>query len=172
MSSPAYCKIEGMNQGLITKDNLTEASVGAAAWQEQHRDEFIVQEFVQEVKVPHDVATGRAFSARIHSPVQVSKVIDKCSPLLHEALKNNEQLTKVEFTFWRADGAGREEPFYKITLENASVRAIRNHMPDYTDPANATTVPMQDVSFIYETILIEHLLGSTSSQDSWGDGDR
>lgn len=168
MASPGFCKIEGETQGLITRDALGEESVGVGS-REDHRDEFMFQEFVQEVHVPHHGSGGR-MSRRVYEPVRIVKMIDKCSPLLHEALKNNEALTRVEFTFFRTSAEGVSEEFYKITLERATVSSIRNHMPDFTDPANATLVPTQEVAFVYEKILVEHVPGSTSSEDSWGEG--
>lgn len=168
MASPGFCKVEGEVQGLITSDTLGAESVGVG-WREDHRDEFMFQEFVQEVHVPHHAGGRNASSRRVYEPVRIVKSIDKCSPLLHDALKNNEILTKVEFTFFRTSAEGVSELYYKITLEHASVSSIRNHMPDVTDPANATLVPTQEVAFVYEKILVEHVLASTSSEDSWGE---
>ena len=166
MPSHGFCKIEGETQGVITEGALGEESLGSA-WMEGHEGDCTFHAFEQEAGTGRDM--GVDGGRRIYHAVRITKVIDKSSPRIQEALKSNESLPQVVFTFIRADATGQQEEYYKITLEQARISNIRNYMPDSLDPANATLVPMQDVSFAYEKITWQHVIGRTECQDSWSE---
>jgi type VI secretion system secreted protein Hcp len=168
MSLPAYCKITGETQGLITEGNLTEASVGGS-WQEEHQDQILVQSFSQEVKVPRDAYSGEAAGHRQNGPVHITKEIDKSTALLHQALFNNELLTEVVFTFYRVNAAGVQEEFFVVTLEDAYVASIHDRLPDVLEPGNTRFPMVEDVTFVFRKITWEHKLASTMATDEWRD---
>jgi type VI secretion system secreted protein Hcp len=169
MSLPAFCKIEGEDQGLITGGNQSEESVGGG-WQEDHVDEFVVQSYSQEVTVPREPHSGVSSRvARHNGPVHVTKGIDKCAPLLHQALAHNELLTTVTFTFFRVNATGVLELFYTVTLEDAVIASLRTRLLDDVASGSARAPMVQDVSFIYRSITWEHNLASTLYADEWHD---
>jgi type VI secretion system secreted protein Hcp len=168
MSLPAYCKITGEIQGLITEGALTEASVGQG-WQENHKDEILVQSFAQEVTVAHDAYAAGAAGGRTNRAVHITKEIDKCSPRLHEALARNERLTNVEFTFFRVNASGLQELFFKITLEDARISMLRDRLAEGDDPGSVRFPMVEDVEIVFRKITREHMLGSTVSTDEWLD---
>jgi type VI secretion system secreted protein Hcp len=168
MSLPAYCRIEGDAQGLITEGNMSEESVGPG-WQEGHEDEIRVQSFTQEVTVPHEAHSTGPSGHRRNGPVVITKEVDKSTPLLHQALVQNELLTKVEFTFFRASSTGVAELFFKITLEDATVSSIRDMLPDTLDAGNTRFPMTQEVKFMFRKIEWSHELASTMSHDEWRD---
>jgi len=170
MALPAYCKVEGETQGVITEGNLTEASVGAG-WQEGHEDELVVLSFNQEVRFPRDPQSGDPTGHRMNGPVVITKEFDKCSPLLHAALFNNELLTTVTFTFYRTSTTGVQELFFTVTLEEAVVATIRDRMPDVMDAGNARFPMTQEVSFVFRKITWSHELASTMAMDEWRNPD-
>jgi hypothetical protein len=79
MPTPAYMTIMGERQGNITAGNFTEASVGNI-YQEGHEDEILVQAFSHEIMLPRDSQSGQPTGQRVHHPLHITKVMDKCSP--------------------------------------------------------------------------------------------
>ena len=95
MPTPAYMSITGERQGLITANNFTEPSVGNI-YQEGHEDETLIQAFTHKILLPRDPQPGQPTGQRVHTPMQITKVMDKSSPLLYRALTSGERLPKVE----------------------------------------------------------------------------
>ncbi|MGU3846599.1 type VI secretion system tube protein TssD, partial [Vibrio diabolicus] len=89
--TPAYMSIQGETQGHITKDTYSADSVGNT-WQEAHVDEFLVQELDHVLTVPRDPQSGQPTGQRVHRPLVVTKVQDRSSPLLFNALVSGEKL--------------------------------------------------------------------------------
>ena len=85
MPIPAYMSVEGVTQGLITGGALSEDSVGNL-YQEGHDDEFMVQAFEHQIAIPRDAQIGQPSGTRIHMRMKVTKIFDKSSPLLYQAL--------------------------------------------------------------------------------------
>ena len=100
MPTPAYMSITGERQGLITASNFTEPSVGNI-YQEGHENETLIQAFEHKILLPRDPQSGQPTGQRVHTPMKVTKVMDKCSPLLYRALTSGERLPKVEMKFYR-----------------------------------------------------------------------
>ncbi|MDX1300698.1 Hcp family type VI secretion system effector, partial [Photobacterium sp.] len=105
MPTPAYMRIEGEKQGLITAGTFTEDSVGNI-FQEGHEDEVLVEAFEHQVVLPRDPQSGQPTGQRVHKPVKITKVFDKCSPLIYNALTSGERLPKVEIKWYRTSATG------------------------------------------------------------------
>jgi hypothetical protein len=95
MPSPAYMSIEGVAQGNITAGANTADSMGNR-YQEGHEDEITVQGFKHEIIIPRDPQSGQPSGQRVHQPLIITKIYDKSSPLLYNALASGERLSKVE----------------------------------------------------------------------------
>ena len=85
MPTPCYISIEGQTQGNITAGAFTSDSVGNI-YVEGHEDEVLVQEFSHVVTVPTDPQSGQPSGQRVHKPLMITKVFDKSSPLIFNAL--------------------------------------------------------------------------------------
>ena len=166
MPTPAYMSVEGTTQGPITQGAFTEASVGNI-WQEGHEDEVLVQAFEHNVIIPRDPQSGQPTGQRIHQPLTTTKIFDKASPLLFNALCTGEVLTKVEIKWYRTSTSGTQEHYYTITLEDALVVDIQDCMPNCQDPSNASFTHLQKVSFSYRRITWTHEAAGTSASDDW-----
>ena len=166
MPTPAYLKIKGESQGLITAGTFTEDSVGNI-YQEGHEDEILVQAFKHKVEVPTDPQSGQPSGQRVHGALKITKVFDKCSPLLYQALTSGEKLTTFELKWFRTSKDGRQEHYFTTTLEDAIITEIEAKMPNCQDPGQAHFTHLEDVSFRYRKITWEHVIGSTASFDDW-----
>jgi len=166
MPTPAYMTVEGKTQGNITKDAFTEQSVGNI-WQEGHEDEVLVQAFKHSVMIPRDPQSGQPSGQRTHRPVTVTKIFDKASPLLYNALCSGELLPKVQIKWYRTAPTGTQEHYFTIELVDAIIVDMQSYMPNCQDPANEAFTHLEDVSFSYRQITWTHEVASTSGSDDW-----
>ena len=166
MPTPAYMTITGERQGLITANTFTESSVGNI-YQEGHENECLIEAFEHKILLPRDPQSGQPTGQRVHNPMKVTKVMDKCSPLLYRALTSGERLPKVELKFYRTSAQGTMEYYFTMTLEDAIITDITAYMPNCQDPAQAHFTHLEDVQFTYRKLTKTHEVASTSEADDW-----
>ena len=168
MATPAYMSVTGEKQGLITAGAFTADSVGNT-YQEGHEDQVMVQGFSHELTIPRDPQSGNTTGQRIHKPLVITKVFDKASPLLLEALTSGERMTAVEIKWYRPKGQGGQEHYYTTKLEDAIIVVIKDYMHNCQDPANTHFTHLQDVHFSYRKITWTHEACGTSGSDDWSE---
>jgi type VI secretion system secreted protein Hcp len=166
MPTPAYLSIEGTNQGNITAGTFTEDSVGNI-YQEGHEDEILVEAFKHEVIIPRDPQSGQPTGQRVHQPLTITKVYDKSSPLLYQALTSGERLSKVALKWYRTSSTGTQEHYFTTELEDAIIVDITAHMPNCQDPGQSHFTHLEDVSFTYRKVTWTHEVAGTSAHDDW-----
>lgn len=166
MPTPAYMTVEGANQGNITEGNFTEESVGNI-WQEGHENEVLVEAFQHEVIIPRDPQSGQPTGQRVHQPLVITKIYDRCSPLLYNALTSGERLPTVQIKWYRTSATGTQEHYFTHELEDAIIVDIKAHMPNCQDPGQAHFTHLEDVMFTYRKITWTHEVCGTSGSDDW-----
>ena len=166
MATPAYMSITGEKQGLITAGAFTADSIGNS-YQEGHEDQVMVQGFSHEVIIPRDPQSGQPTGQRVHKPLCITKVFDKSSPLLLQALTSGERLTKIVIQWYRTVASGPPEHYYTTTLEDAIIVDIKDYMHNCQDPANNVFTHLEDVQFTYRKITWTHEASGTSGSDDW-----
>lgn len=155
----AYMRVTGQTQGQIEGGVITKGREGSI--------EVISLE--HQIISPRDPASGQATGKRQHGTVKITKELDKSSPLLHQAMTNNENLTNVTIQFWRANpGTGQEIQHYTVTLINASVSSIRLWKPNTKDSAAVSSPDMEEIQFTYQKIIWTWVDGGITSEDSPG----
>ena len=157
MALNAYLRLKGQVQGDI-KGSVTLAG---------REDSIMVIGFNHEVVSPRDAASGLPTGKRQHQPLTITKEIDKSSPLLMNALTNNENLTEVTLRFWQPSRSGQEVQFYTIQLKNAAIIDIRQEMLNNKYPENMQMKELEHVSFAYQKITWTFEDGGISSSDDW-----
>ncbi|MBT1728058.1 type VI secretion system tube protein TssD [Enterobacter quasimori] len=144
MSNLIYLTLEGDIQGKISAGCGSQASVGNR-YQLGHEDEIFVFSLTQEAG-----STG----GRIHHRgLQFCKLLDKSSPLLSNAINNNERL-KLTFDIYRTNRYGHMENYYLIELRGASIRSIQLH-------SDMNDMDHEYISVDYDYILSRHLIAGT-----------
>ena len=166
MPTPAYLTIEGSTQGAICEGAFTEDSVGNI-WQQAHQNQVMVQAFKHNVTVPTDPQSGQPTGQRVHGQLTITKVYDKASPLLYEALTRGEMLTKCIIKWYRTSAAGTQEHYFTHKLTDAIIVDIHAYMPNCQDPGKAHFTHLEDVSFSYRKIDWTHEKCGTSGSDDW-----
>jgi len=158
--------IIGSKQKLITQGAFTAESVGNT-YQTDRIDQIMVQAFSHEVTVPRDVQSGQTSGRHLHKPVSVTKMFDRSSPLLMNALTSGEVLTEVSITWYRTSAKGVREHYYTTTLYDAVIVDIKDYMHNCQDPANLHFTHLQDIQFNYSKIVWTHQVSGTTGSDSW-----
>lgn len=166
MPTPAYLTIEGAVQGPITEGTFTAESVGNI-YQEGHENEILVEAVNHTVTVPTDVQSGQPTGQRMHKPLVITKVFDKSSPLLYQALTTGEKLPTVELKWYRTSALGKLEHYFTTKLEDAIITNINARMPNCQDPGQAHFTHLEDISFTYRRIIWTHEVAGTSGEDDW-----
>ncbi len=166
MPTPAYMTIEGEKQGPITAGAFTEDSVGNI-WQEEHTEELLVNGFSHVIHIPTDPQSGQPSGQRVHGPLTITKIYDKSSPLLYNALTSGEKLTKCEVKWYRTSAQGAQEHYFTHKLTDAIIVSIEARMPNCQDPGMAQFTHLEDISFSYRKIEWEHVVCGTSGDDDW-----
>lgn len=166
MPIPAYLTIKGERQGLITAGTFTPASVGNI-YQEGHEDECLIEAFDHQIVLPRDPQSGQPTGQRVHKPLKVTKIMDKCSPLLFSALTSGELLPEVTLKFYRNSATAAMEHYFTITLIDAIIVDIQTYMYNCQDPAMACFTHLEDVYMTYRKIIKTHEVANTSESDDW-----
>lgn len=166
MPTPAYIRIEGATQGLITQGASTEESIGNI-WQEGHEDQIMVQAIDHIVTIPRDPQSGQPSGQRVHKPFMFTSALNKATPLLYNSLTSGEMLPKVEVEWWRTNSSGKQEHYFTTTLIDAIIIDVDCKMPNAQDPAFADFTQLVKVSMSYRKIEWEHVVAGTSGSDDW-----
>lgn len=158
MALNAYMRLTGDIQGEI-KGSVTQAG---------REDSIMVFGCSHEIESPRDIASGRATGKRQHKPLVITKEIDRSTPLLMNALTNNENISELELQFWEPSRSGKEVQYYTIQLVNANITSIRQEMLDNRYPDNMRIAVTEHVSFVYQKIIKTYVDGGISAEDDWG----
>lgn len=145
----AYLKLKGQKQGEI-KGSVT---------QKGRENSIMVIAVSHEILSPRDAASGLATGRRQHKPFVITKELDKSSPLIFQALVNNEVFPSLEMTVFKANAKGVEAPEYTIRLVNAKIVSVRLVQVDGK--------LAQEVSFTYQKFYWDWLDGGISAMDDW-----
>lgn len=157
MANPAYMKITGMVQGLISKDCSTEASIGRK-YQSEHTDEIMV------LSCSHTMANLESNNKPSHSPIILSKLVDKTSPLLAQAYERQENV-ECTISFYRTSGMGTQEKFYSISIKGGLITDVTFDMPDVILQSDAEL--REQVAIRYREINWTNHIASTSGYAFW-----
>ncbi len=166
MPTVAYIEIVGTKSGLLTEGANTVESMGNA-YQTDHENEATVQSFKHEVIIPRDPQSGQPTGQRVHQPFVLTKVYDKASPKLFDALCSGERLEKVVLKWYRTSLTGVQEHYFTHELEDAVIVNIQSSMPNAQDPAMAHFSHMEEVSLTYRRITWTHEVSGTTGSDDW-----
>ena len=166
MPTPAYIKMTGQTQGVITEGTNTPESVGNTST-DKHEDEALVQAFRHNIMTPTDPQSGQPSGKVVHGPVIITKVFDKSSPGIYQALTTGERLSEVVIKWYRTSMDGMQEHYFTHTLIDATIVDITASMPNCQDPGLAHFTHLEDVSMRYRKIIWEHVVAATTSEADW-----
>jgi type VI secretion system secreted protein Hcp len=109
---------------------------------------------------------GRASGRRQYEPIVFVKRIDRSTPLLYQALAQNQRVDG-DFKLFDLDPVdGTVRHFFTIGVERGGITGIESVSPDVRDPDVATWDAYERVSLSFATITLDELTSGTSFEDS------
>ena len=124
----------------------------------------IVDAYDHAIEIPSDELSARASGRRVHGPFQVTKRVDRSTPLLYRAMTASETIPSVRIRIPTSPGRGGEPVM--ITLTNARIVSIHSGSgPD-------ETIGHEQISFVYERIEWASADGTVEHTDEWMGGRR
>jgi len=163
MALNAFLTLTGQKQGPIE----------GGVTQKGREKSILVHGFEVQITSPRDLASGQATGKRQHQPIRIVKEIDKASPLLWNALVNNENLTTCVVKFFApglgaagAAGLGEVQNF-TVTLTNANIASMRETMNENEIAANASLPLLEELTLTYQKIQWTWNEGGITAMDDW-----
>jgi type VI secretion system secreted protein Hcp len=150
----------------MTVEGTTQGTIEGSCDQQGREGTILCQAFDHQISIPRDPQSGLPVGKRVHHPLVITKVFDKSSPKLAQALTSGERLS-VELKWYRIDPTGVEEHFYTIKLEDAIVVTMKDWTPNCLDPVKESFSHMEDVAYTYTKIIWTWVADGIESEDSW-----
>jgi len=162
MALNAYLKLKGQKQGEM-KGSVT---------QKGRENKIMVIAVSHDIVSPRDPASGLPTGKRMHKPFVITKELDKATPLLYNALCNNENISEWELQFWTpqlkaAQGVGTEVQHYTVKLTNSNIASIAFRMANNKHPDLMKFAEYEEIAFTYQKIEWTWNDGGISAMDDW-----
>lgn len=123
--------------------------------------------YVEAVDAPSE--SRRASGHRRYEPARFTKRVDRTSPLLNQALAEN-QPAEAEFRFFRPSpsGDGGIQHFFTVLLKTAGIRSVKRISPDVTDATTPGRAPFEEVGITFGSITWTYEDGNVAYWDDFG----
>jgi len=105
---------------------------------------------------------GMATGQRQYAPIVIHKRVDQSSPLIQKALTQNQHI-EAQFKFFRANPDGSTTEVNTVTIKDARITSVKRLGPT----ASGQFAPLEEVTFVYQTISVPHEVGHVTSSDKW-----
>lgn len=161
MANHGYMTISGKAQGLISAGCSTQDSIGNKC-QSGHTDEIMVLSYT------HNMANIGNINKPTHSPILITKNVDKASPLLAQALSTREEIN-CTINFYRVSSVGMQEKFYSVSINGGVIADLTLEMPHAILQNDAE--PQEHVAIRYRDITWTHHTAGTSGYSTWGNNE-
>ena len=161
MANHGYMRMTGNIQGLISAGCSTQQSIGNKC-QTAHMDEIMVLSYT------HNMLNIGNIDKPTHSPIIITKNIDKASPLLAQALSNREEIN-CTVSFYRVSSFGMQEKFYSVSINGGVIADLTLEMPHAILQSDAET--QEHISIRYRDITWTHHAAGTSGYSTWGNNE-
>jgi len=161
MANHGYMTITGKAQGLISAGCSTQDSIGNKC-QAGHTDEIMVLSYT------HNMVNIGNINKPTHSPIIITKNVDKASPLLAQALSTREEIN-CTISFYRVSSFGMQEKFYSVSINGGVIADLTLEMPHAILQSDAET--QEHISIRYRDITWTHHAAGTSGYSTWGNNE-
>ena len=161
MANHGYMTITGKAQGLISAGCSTQDSIGNNC-QSGHTDEIMVLSYT------HNMVNIGNINKPTHSPIIITKNVDKASPLLAQALSTREEVN-CTISFYRVSSFGMQEKFYSVSINGGVIADLTLEMPHAILQSDAET--QEHISIRYRDITWTHHAAGTSGYSTWGNNE-
>ena len=157
MATPGYLWMKDEHGQLIKSISMVAGREGSAeVYSARHR-----------VSIPTDSHTGSLTGTRRHDPFVIVKSFCSATPILNKACCSGKTLQEVKVCWYRINQNGKEEEYFRQTLNQVKVVAVMPMVIDIKDPAKEGYGHLEEVHFRYEKIQWLYLDGNIATEDEW-----
>jgi type VI secretion system secreted protein Hcp len=107
---------------------------------------------------------GQATGARQHSPIRLTKALDRCTPLLAQALVQNQDVEAV-IKFVRQDENGQVVHYFTIRTRQGRIAGQSLVLPDTADPSTSNLPALEHLSLTFRSITWTHVIDGIEVED-------
>ncbi|MHC8320076.1 Hcp family type VI secretion system effector [Pseudomonas sp. GB2N2] len=165
MANHGYMTINGKAQGMISAGCSTQDSIGNK-YQATHTDEIMVLSYSHNMTNIGNIGNIGNINRSTHSPIIITKAVDKSSPLLAQALSNREEIN-CAISFYRVSSFGMQEKFYTVSINGGVIVDLTLEVPHAILQNDAEA--QEHVAIRYRDITWVHHLAKTAGYSSWGE---
>jgi type VI secretion system secreted protein Hcp len=151
-----YVTIEGTKQGKFKGDDATS----------QSKSEFFDYSF--SLSQPIDATSGQATGKAKYGAVTIVKKNGYSTPQIIQALTTNEVLKSVLIEFVKIQSDGMQVVYYTVKLTNARISRVNQTCNNEQPSLKQGSFPLDEVSFVFQKIEIEHKEGKTMTDGDVG----
>jgi len=152
---------------LMKVTSQTRGEIKGEVTQKGREDQHELLAYSHEIVSPNDPATGLPTGKRQHQPFRIVKLLNQGSPLLLQAMANNENLTSVLVDVWVSNPTGAELKLMTYKLTNARIVSIRPWMPNRSDTSARSYPPAEEIAFTYQKIEVTFQPAGVTASDDW-----
>lgn len=153
--------------GYLTLSGTKHGPIAGSVTQKGREGSMEVVSLLHDIVAPRDPASGRPTGKRMHKPFHVTKLVDRASPLLHDVLTHNENLTEVLLKLFRPSPTGVERLAFTVRLVNATIASIQLRMGNTRHPRHSKLPELEEIAFAYQRIEWTWTEGNLTADDDW-----
>jgi len=120
------------------------------------------------IEIPVDKGTGKVTGIREYSPLEITKPIDKSSPVIYQKLTDGIKLKEATIRFYRHDPMqGVEKEFYNIKFEDLTVIRQKQCVLDTQSEPGRSMPPIEKISMVAERVTKTIMDGHIAHTDEY-----
>lgn len=172
MPNEIFVTIEDSEGNNLSEGASSKESIGAY-YKEDHEDKIFVQALEQRSVLPTDPRNGQVTGVRRYEYLEITKLIDKSSPLLAQLLSQPTDLN-IHVEFYRSpDETSGGEPvrYYQIKMAEAKLITLETLSPDAMDPSNDNFMAYERCRFSFNAVAWKHDVSGTEAVDTASNGE-
>ena len=152
MALNAYLKLKGQKQGQI-KGSVT---------QKGRENSIEIHSWTWTLESPRDPASGLPTGKVVAGEFFITKEKDRSSPLLLNALAENENITEWQLDLWDGSQLGAEVNTFTWKLTNASISSIRTS--GLAPPPSGSWGDPEEITFTFQSLEMVYNDGGLTFQ--------
>lgn len=120
------------------------------------------------VDIPVDKGTGKVTGIREYSPLEITKPIDKSSPVIYQKLTDGIKLKEATIRFYRHDPIdGVEKEFYTVKFEDLTVIRQKQCVLDTQSEPGRSLPPIEKIAMVAEKVTKTFVDGHIAHTDEY-----
>lgn len=159
-------EIMAAKQGALHEGCNTPDSIGTYV-KEGDPNKILVMAFEKRVSLPVDPQNGMPAGRRRHEGFAITKLFDRASPLLAQALASGERINSVRLEWFRTPPGGGEELYFTHMFEEATIVSIEQFMPNSIEQEGGRVFHLEKVTMTYKRVTWTHAIAGTEGFDEW-----